>query len=310
MEHLKIAIAVLALLAVQGCVSRAQYTPMTQQTHDKIKTVEVYNFIAQDEIRPAVDLMNASGALGGGLIGAMIDSSVNDDRALSARDIAEPLYNATIDHDFRALHADAFSTELATQHRLSDDSQHNTPITMLDKAIERKAQTLAAGEAFLFLTTHYSFIDAFKTLQTSVAAFLLVGEEGKKYSVSKPDFHNTYLYQSAMYGNGGSDSIAMWSADNGALYRQEIGNSIQFIAEKLAQELTPMVDSPCAANVSVATFMFNGNRTRMGTLLAEEGSVSTVRIKKEGQVVFVNNTDVVKNSALPAGCEQGEANDA
>ncbi len=56
----------LVLATLQGCVSGVTRTPLNTQTANAIQQANTYNLVIQDEIRPAVNISNVTGAMGGG----------------------------------------------------------------------------------------------------------------------------------------------------------------------------------------------------------------------------------------------------
>ena len=103
-------------------------------SRDAITSLESYILVIQDEVKPSVELSNVSGALGGGLIGAAIDSSVNDDRSTSARITIEPLFDVTEDVDFRQYIATELNSVLA-QLKQSNPKDSAEVIVLEDKEI-------------------------------------------------------------------------------------------------------------------------------------------------------------------------------
>ena len=279
-----LAIAALVILT-QGCVSMAKYTPMTKVNKDKIKTLHVYNYVGQDEIRPSVELSNVSGALGGGLIGAMIDSSVNDGRATDARSMLDEFYTTSLDFDYRQLSQNEFSPFLAEHFSISSEGVQTSPVVLTDKEIEQRAAQLGPDEGFLFLASDYAFVDSFKMLQTSVRAYLFVGGNPKP-KVSKPDFHNIYVYQSPAIGAGGNDSISQWTENNAALFREQMKQSIWQSVESMKYEMDPLKGETCATSASfslptqMTTLKVSGvliDKGERGSLVrAEDGRLYTV----------------------------------
>lgn len=306
MKHIKMLAVLATLLVVQGCVSMAQHTPITQAKKDQIKTLYVYNLVSQDEVRPAVELSNVSGALGGGLIGAMIDASINDDRANEARAALDTFYSNSLDMDYRQIQQEAFSPMLAEHFPLSADGAAVRTVVLTDKEVEQRAAKLGPNEGFLFLTSHYTFVESFKTLQTGMAAFLFVGGNAKP-KVSKPDFHNVYVYQSPVIGSGGEDSISQWSADKASTFREQIKQSIAFGVNAMKYDLQMPVTESCSIAASFNLPGQMGVQKVTGILVEQTEEHALIRAK-DGRLYQVDPKKI--STTTNKNCKEGSVTNA
>ena len=306
MKHIRILAVMATLLVVQGCVSMAQHTPITQAKKDQITTLYVYNLVSQDEVRPAVELSNVSGALGGGLIGAMIDASINDDRANEARAALDTFYSSSLDMDYRKIQQDAVAPVLAEHFPLSAEGVTVKTVVLTDKEVEQRAAKLGPNEGFLFLSSHYTFVESFKTLQTGMAAYLFVGGNAKP-KVSKPDFHNVYVYQSPLVGNGGEDSISQWSADNASLFREQIKQSVAFGANAMKHDLQIPATEACAISASFSLPGQLGVQKVTGILVEQTAERTLIRAK-DGRLYQVDPKRISTTSNK--NCKDGSVTNA
>ena len=225
-----------AALLIQACAMGPKYTPMTEATKASVAKLESYNLVIQDEVRPAVTLSNTSGALGGGLLAAAIDSSVNDDRSQSSQEIIEPLYNATWDLDYRKLIVKEFNPMLEENFNLSNPKDSAEAKLIFDKEVKQVVSKLEEGEAFLVLSSFYQFREEFKMLQTTTIANLyLAGTDAKskKEAGKNAAYHNSFVYQSEHIGNGGSNSVELWAANSGELFRTKLNESLSQTKEMM-----------------------------------------------------------------------------
>lgn len=267
-------------LVLQACVTAPKYTPMTQQTKNAVASLEVYNLVMQDEVRPAVDVSNVSGAMGGGLIAAAIDSSINDDRASSARDLTDEFYILTEDLDYRALLAKSVNPVLADlKHKNPQNSTEVVPL--LDKEIKQRVAALKQGEAFLFMTSHYTFLDGFKTLHTATTAYLYVGTGGKM-DYTKASYMNNFMYMSPVVGSGGAGSIKLWSADKGKLFREQIQNSLKALQANMSYDMQPLANESCVKSMTFVVPTQMGEQKVTGNMLKTDADMSLVRTEDGG----------------------------
>ena len=203
-------------LVIQACATPPKYTPITQQNRDSIKTLDVYNLVMQDEVRPSVEVSNVSGAMGGGLLSAAIDASINDDRSNESRSLTDEFYIVTEDVDYRVQVAQTVNSALETLKPTNPKSTAEIEV-LADDEIKKRVASLKQGEGFLFLTSHYLFADNFKVLQTATTAFLYVGTGGKM-DYTKATYKNDFIYESPVVGNGGASSVKLWSAEKGSCF--------------------------------------------------------------------------------------------
>ncbi|GMM86717.1 hypothetical protein MTsN2n4_39460 [Pseudoalteromonas sp. MTN2-4] len=284
--NMKKTLLVTSLLALlQGC-SGMKYTPMTQETRDAVKTTQAYNLVIQDEARPAVELSNASGALGGGLIAAAIDSSINDDRALGAFGVAAPLLNSTLDVNFRKLIVEEMNPVLVSEFNASSAEQAEARL-LRDKDVKAKITQLKEGEAFLYLSTFYQFHDDFKVLQFETVANLYIAKEGKR-SATKPDYRNTFTYISDQVGTGSVNSINLWNENNAALYRSTIKDSLTQIRKMLEADIKVEKNEACLGGTKYHTFNVLGKVHAKGTVISKENNRVLLR-NKNGALVHTTN---------------------
>lgn len=289
----KLIVVALAIL-LQACATGPRYTPMTETTKQAISSVEVYSLVVQDEVKPSVKLSNATGALGGGLIAAAIDSSVNDDRAASALDIIEPLYNATLDVDYRELLAQEFNPALSSKFNVTGQKPRAEAVNLFKKDVEAKLKTLKSGEGFLVLSSYYQFHNDFKMLQTSMSAFLYTATD-KKASFTKPAYHNTVVYQSPHVGAGGQGSIEKWSENDGELFRKELQSSLTASKDMLMYDMEPILSEECLSGAKVRVPNVLNVTTVKGQLISTEGGANLVR-GNNGALYSVPESKIVKIS--------------
>lgn len=292
MTFIKRFVALGLALLIQACATGPKYTPMTQQTLDSIGSLESYNLVIQDEVTPAVELSNVSGALGGGLIAAAIDSSVNDGRATTSRDTIQPLYNEISDLDYRALIVEELNPVLIEDFNLSNPNERAEAVILKDKEITAKISRLKPGEAFLFLTNFYQFREQFQMLQTSTTAFLYLANS-EKPSVNKPDYHNTVIYQSELVGSGGAASVAEWAKDDAKLFREKIARSVQASKDMLRYDMRPIVNEKCEFGAQVEIPNILNTQKIKGHVLKQVDHETLIR-NVHGGLYTVSNASVKK----------------
>ena len=263
-------------ISLQACVSGPKYTAMTQETNQKIDNSSIYVFVHQDEIRPAVKLMNSSAALGGGLIGAVIDSSNNDNIAANAMDVTLPLYREIVDFDFREVLMNELNPVFADKFKAGELPASASSIHKNQKQLMAEVKKLSEGEAHIFSNVFYQFADNSKLLQTTISVYMFL--PNAKPSLSKPDYYNVFHYQSSQVGEGGEDSIAKWASNGGELFRNEMTNSARVIAQNLEYDLQTSRQEQCIKGGKARIWNSLGGLTSKGQVIKEQDDRLTVRL--------------------------------
>lgn len=270
MKYQLIGIAFVVIL-LQGCVNGQKRALLSQTERDSIKNLNVYNLVMQDEIRPAVEISNVGGALGGGLIPALIDSSINKGRSLSAQDIIEPLYFATDSVDYRKLIAKEVNAVIAPVYSVMATKETAEAIVLSDSDLVAKIKTLKDGEYLLFLSSFYGFMESSKFLKTDTLA-MVFSNKSISSSTKKPVpvYFNRLGYISASVGTGDSDSMGAWSKNNGELFAKTLNESAREIAAQLKYDLQNTSQFECGAIVVADTFAFTGLKIASKSVLVEQ----------------------------------------
>ncbi|WP_155250812.1 hypothetical protein [Pseudoalteromonas luteoviolacea] len=274
-----------------------KYVPMTQETRNAAQQTSTYNLVLQDEVRPAVNLSNASGALGGGLIAAAIDSSINDDRAMGAFSVAAPLLNDTLDLNFRKLIVEEFNPVLISEFNASDTKETAESKYLNDKEIKAQIASLKEGEAALYLFTHYQFFDNFKVVLFETTATLYTAGKAK---VSKPAYRNSFTFISDPIGTGNLDSIRLWKDNNSQLYRATVNNALSEIRKMLEADIKVANQEACITGTRYTRYNVLGDYKSRGVITAQEGNRVQIR-DNDGSLINLHNELLGKK--LSKGCK-------
>lgn len=227
--------AVLILSACASAPSRVALEPATKQT---ITDVEVLSMLTQDEVIVRAPANGASLALGGGLLGAMIDSKVAESRQNALQATMKPFYSATDDINFAKQFEQALSTTLSNGMPVKMGQVKHTGLMMLARDAQTRAQTLPAGKGHMLIRTSYAFTPDFSRLDVNSWVEIRVPAN------DQPVFVNTFFYQSKPQGAGGDASIKVWSADKGAAYRATLEEATREITNMLALDLAASATDP------------------------------------------------------------------
>jgi len=321
--NLKISIVIISLLLLQACASGLKYTPMTQATRDAIKEVQIYDLVIQDEVKPSVELSQASLMLGGGLIGAMIDSSVNKGRSLTAQDIMAPLYDATENTDYRKISAEKFFQSIGKEFSISEKEVLAQSILLSNDELNEKVSNLKEGKALIYLSNFYSLVNNSKTLTTDTFAFVYMNPkfpitvEEKAVKPSKSDkknepllvYYNVFSYQSESIGEGDLHSINQWSENGGELFKNKLLASVERTASMLMYDLNPTKNENCLTEISAKIPTALGSSNIKGAQLRVDDKRKFVRTVTGGLISFTSDVRKVANKKSDKSCTtQGEEN--
>ena len=127
---MKLLAAFISCLFLFGCAS---YKPLVEaEEKGQISSLRVISVVPQEEIKTQIQIQTAGGA-GFGLLGAIVDASVNNSRAKDAEAASDPFRDALLETDPKSLINAAYENELQ-----GIDWASPTTIEKRDEALDRK----------------------------------------------------------------------------------------------------------------------------------------------------------------------------
>ena len=206
-------LCLLALLPLAGCVAMPQYVPLDPAVQTSLRDIRAVSAIYQDEIFLAAASPGVAQAAGGGLLAALAESQIAKGRQSEIQAIIEPFYASIDDVDFRKTFWAAVVPELRKQYagKALDLKTTAAVINMAERS--KLVAALAAGKAFLYMATRYSFTPDFSRLEVVTSIDLWRGGQ------AEPVYSNVFNYQSVGIGATGSGAIALWGRENAHRYR-------------------------------------------------------------------------------------------
>lgn len=261
----------LALL-LTACGSMPTRVALEPATTQKLKEVKVLSILPQDEVIVRAESFGATAALGGGLIGALIDSKVAEGRQNTLQEVMAPFYQAVDDYDFRTRFERTLATTLEGSTRVKFSPLERTTLIPLPKDVTARIATLQAGNAQMLVRTVYAFTTDFTRLNVNSHV------EIKLPGAETPAFLNTYFYQSKATGGGGADSIKNWSSSKGEAYRTTLDEAAQEMGRMLQLDLAASAADPQdAAKASVEKVDGSAKQTITGAVLASSAGRKIIR---------------------------------
>lgn len=215
----------LAMLAAAvlagGCVTTGGHVPLAQEELGKLGELTVRSVVVQDEIVLTAPEPGVVQAAGGGLLAALVESSIVKERQDALQGVIEPFYGEIDDYDFRKEFWSALVPFLGNGYPLPVAHIVTTPVTVPKFFANRWAAELPAGKSVMVLRTRYTFADRFRRLELETD--LELWQRGRQ----EPTFANVYRYQSQSLGSGERESLNQWAETRGARYRQALAEGIQ-----------------------------------------------------------------------------------
>lgn len=215
----RVATLLLLSLLLGACATPMRVSLNTEQ-RAKLGGLKARVIVVQDEVIAAVQPSQVSVATGGGLIGAMIDSSITNERVKESQKLMGPFYASIEDVDFRKEFNETITREL-TRYPIKMGEIVTTPRMLTMAELNRMRAELPPRHALLLIIPRYSLTMDFRTLDAE--AFVTIWEKGEG---NTPIQRGVLSYQSKLVGTGGKVSMEMWGADNAALFRSTLRESV------------------------------------------------------------------------------------
>ena len=169
MKHVLFACACSVLIT--ACATPRTFNHIDADARSSLKSAETVLVVTQSEIGSDINVSNVQAATGGGLLGAVIDASVNSKRTKVAEETVGPIRDKLIDYDFATVFESSLKSELSS-----------TPIEGLgnvelrratDKDMAEGVMAETSSDAVLFVDTTYNFSPDFSRIiaRASVAMY-------------------------------------------------------------------------------------------------------------------------------------------
>jgi hypothetical protein len=220
-----VSVSLLLTALFTGC---ATPTVLPPEARAKVQQTEARSYIPQNEVN--LQFMMSSYGSGGGLIGAIVDASINAAMASSAEARAKQIRQTVKDFDFRAHYWEAISNSVADVKWMQLQNLKTVP-----GGVERVTREATAEKSVLNIGTDYFISPNTKVFEiTTGIGFFVPGDDGI-------DAANMMTYYSAEIGNvEGDDAMKAWMTDNGAPLRAAAKEGVDESARMLWHALNLM----------------------------------------------------------------------
>jgi hypothetical protein len=236
-------------LVLGGCAVPMRIS-LTPEQRAKVTTLKAHVVVVQDEIIAAVQPSNVSAALGGGLIGVMIDTSVTNSRVKASQEVMGPFYALIESVDYRKEFNEAIKRELAN-YPIKVAEFATTPRALSAADLARMRGELPPGQALLVIYPRYYLTMDFRNFDAEAVVSMWT----KEGPANMPIQRGVLYYQSQSVGTGGKDSIAIWGAKNAEAFRATMRESIVETINLVLMDLD--VTAPAGKTEPPKSYSFN-----------------------------------------------------
>ncbi|MCR6653862.1 MAG: hypothetical protein NVV73_21290 [Cellvibrionaceae bacterium] len=264
---------------INGCAVGPARKAFTPESAGSVKSAKPYNLVIQDEVTPSVEMSNVAGAMMAGglygalpaLIGSAIDSSVNKKRNQKAQEVMENFYGNTDDFDYRESLAANLNPVLESALPISVKNAPAEFMLLSNKEREARISALAPGEALVYTSSFYRFVDQSKVVVSETQVYVYTKSAKSSKGGTKPIFFNRFINISNSVGTGGESSLQLWSENSGKLYRDSMDEAAKRIAAMVAYDIKAQKTNFCGKPVKANTLNMMAMSWLNATMVEEKG---------------------------------------
>lgn len=257
-------VIILSSMLLAACSTPSIHLPVSNATRAALTATDVVMPIRQSEIYVFVPM--ATAGAGFGLVGALVDLSVDSARTSKAETAVTPLRNAMVDYSFD----NAMQAEMKTSLAKVDWLHPGNYGVIRDISNDGLGKALAASKAstVLFVVADYRLSNDGDVLLVTIQAALMPnndqtralipGKRDEKTAVALTNalYRNRFVFEAHVNGTGDRDhNIAEWSANNGAAARAALTMAAKKLVPLLADDIqraegdiAPPANAPQVAN--------------------------------------------------------------
>lgn len=216
-------VAMLSFALLLGACATPMRSSLTPEQRGKITELTAHVVVVQDEVIAAVQPSNVSAFTGGGLIGALIDSKVTNNRVNESQQALGPFYAAIEDVDYRQEFNASIERGLSG-YPIKVGKFTTTPRALSNAKLAQLRNDLQPGQALLVVSPRYTLTMDFRSFDSESVVTIWLKPDVS--SSNMPSQRGVLHYQSAPVGPGGTESLKRWGGQNAALFREVMRESI------------------------------------------------------------------------------------
>lgn len=208
------ALILIAVLFATGCARIPSTLP--PEALAQIHQTEATSFLAQNDVK--FQFMQSSYGAGGGLIGGIVDLSVNSSRAKHAERRAEELRTVVKDLDFRR---DFWTVSSNTLHETAWLDLAQLENRAIEPTVLTKEEVM--NNSVLRIGTSYTLSPNVRVMQATSGIDIYIPGKRKKPAAS---LLMTYHSDRIDEKKEKDEALELWIVDNGAAYRRAANEAI------------------------------------------------------------------------------------
>ncbi|MGJ7568587.1 hypothetical protein ACSFBM_32360 [Variovorax sp. GB1R11] len=242
-----LALSVLLLLGACAPFHR----PLAAADRGKVQAVDVRVVVAQESFMFSAQAPGVSAAMGGGLIGAIIDSSVQQSRQKDMSAEVQAIVGPLLDYDYRVEAGKALDAALAEPTAFPLKVRSSQVLAAMPPKAEHEARIAATrdGPAYMVLLLQYALEPGLGAFTTRTTA--LLWQDGR----SEPSYRTAVIFQTPIGGTARAAVIRRLTANDGQVLRGVMRESLTQTLHAVARD----IDGARAAGVKTVRFNVNGS---------------------------------------------------
>ena len=225
------------------------HRPLAAADRAKVREVDVRVVVAQESFMFSAQAPGVSAATGGGLIGALIDSSVQQSRQKDMSAEVQATVGPLLDYDYRVEAARAFTELLAEPTSFPLKIASSQVLAGMPLKAEQEARIAATktGPAYMVLLLQYALEPGLGAFTTRTSAFLW--QAGN----SEPSYRSATIFQTPVGGGTRATVIRRLTANDGQVLKAVMRDSVKQTLHVLGMDLAG------ARSGAIRTSRFNVN---------------------------------------------------
>jgi hypothetical protein len=238
----------LSLLAALGACAPF-HRPLAAADRGKVQEVDVRVVVAQESFMFSAQPPGVSAALGGGLVGALIDSSVQQSRQKDMSAEVQAIVGPLLDYDYRAEAARSLETALSEPTAFPLKIRSSQVLAAMPPKAEQEARIAATrgGPAYMVLLLQYALEPGLGAFTTRTSA--LLWQDGR----AEPSYRAAAIFQTPIGGTARNAVIRRLTANDGQVLRGVMRESLTQTLHAVAMDIAG------ARGTGVKTARFNVN---------------------------------------------------
>ena len=218
-------------LALSACAPTF-HKPFTEEARKQVGNLEVRVVIPQEAVIFSARAPGVAIATGGGLIPALIDSSIQKSRQMEFGSSIRETLDAIVDYDFREVYASQLEKAVREQFPVTVGVASVVSRVPSQEELAGLIAATKGDKAYLQLLTRYEIEPNLSALTIRTSASLWRGTSAEKV------YGNHLIYQAPLPTIDMKVNGPAWAADGGKLFREQALIGIRETIRMLALDLS------------------------------------------------------------------------